>query len=85
MTDQKTTKKITMYSTDWCGDCHRAKAFLKANEVSYEEVNIENSPEAAELVMAKNDGRRRVPTFEIDGQFFGNPPITELKTVLGLR
>jgi mycoredoxin len=78
-------QSVIMYSTTWCGDCHRAKALLDANEISYVEVNIESHPEAADIVIAQNEGRRRVPTFEINGEFFGNPPITELKTILGLR
>ena len=84
-TQDPATQNVIMYSTDWCGDCHRAKSFLDAHGISYQEVDIEARPEAAELVMSHNEGRRRVPTFEIEGKFFGNPPITELKTALGLR
>lgn len=73
---------IKMYSTTWCGDCHRAKALLTARGVVYEEIDIEQAPEAAELVMAHNDGKRRVPTFEIGGTFYGNPPISELKELI---
>lgn len=75
---------ITIYTTRWCGDCRRAKTFLEHHGVVYEEINIEQRPEAAELVMAKNDGKRRVPTFEIDGRWLGNPPISELSRQLGL-
>ncbi len=75
-------KTIKMYSTTWCGDCHRAKALLSERGVAYEEIDIEQTPDAAELVMAHNDGKRRVPTFEIGGAFYGNPPISELKELI---
>ena len=77
--------EIKMYSTQWCSDCHRAKAFFKAHDITYTEIDIEQDEAAAELVISHNEGKRRVPTFEIEGNFYGNPPITELKTVLGLR
>lgn len=75
---------ITMYSTQWCPDCHRAKKFLSEKGIDFTEVDIETSPDAATLVMEKNDGKRRVPTFDIGGNFFGNPPISELAKILEL-
>jgi len=66
---------LKMYTTHWCGDCWRAKGFLEANEIAFEEINIGRSREAAKLVMKHNQGKRRVPTFEIDGMFYGNPPV----------
>ncbi len=75
---------ILMYSTAWCPDCHRAKRFLSDHGFLYEEVDIDHNPEAAELVMANNDGRRRVPTLVINEQYYGNPPLRELSRVLGV-
>lgn len=73
---------IKMYSTSWCPDCFRAKHFLNKREVAYEEIDIDRQPGAAELVMAHNDGKRRVPTFEIEGEFHGNPPLSRLAALL---
>ena len=64
-----------MYTTSWCPDCWRAKKFLKSNRIAFEEISIDQDLEAAELVMKHNLGKRRVPTFEIDGAFYGNPPL----------
>ncbi len=69
----------TVYSTTWCPDCHRAKAFLKSRGVEYTEVDIEKTPEAADIVARHNAGKHVVPTFEVDGSFYGNPSIGELK------
>lgn len=76
---------LTMYTTNWCGDCWRAKHFLKSNKIEFEEINIDRSQEAAQLVMDHNQGKRRVPTFEIDGAFYGNPPLRELARLLGVE
>jgi mycoredoxin len=74
---------IKMFTTTWCGDCYRAKRFLKANRVEFEEINIDEDAEAAELVMKNNDGKRRVPTLEIAGSYYGNPPLDELAELIG--
>lgn len=58
---------VKMYTTNWCGDCHVTKNFLKKLEVPFEEINIEENPEAADYVMQVNGGRRSVPTLEYNG------------------
>ena len=73
----------TVYSTTWCPDCHRAKAFLKDKGVDYQEIDIEATPEAAEIVAKHNQGKHVVPTFEIGGRFYGNPSLKELEELLG--
>ena len=75
---------IKVYTTDWCGDCRRAKRFLSENDVEFEEINIERDREAVRLVMEHNDGKRRIPTFEIDGSYYGNPSIPELAKLVGI-
>ena len=75
---------VRMYTTSWCPDCWRAKRFLKSNRIEFEEISIEQNLEAAELVMKHNLGKRRVPTFEINGAFYGNPPLSELERIVGV-
>ncbi|MCA9836625.1 MAG: NrdH-redoxin [Trueperaceae bacterium] len=58
---------IKMYTTSWCGDCHVTKAFLTKFSIPFEEINIEQDPQAAEYVMQINGGRRSVPTLEYNG------------------
>lgn len=53
----------TIYTTTSCSDCRRAKKFLKERGVILREVNIDEDPDAEELVLRVNDGRRAVPTF----------------------
>lgn len=75
---------VRVYTTQWCSDCWRAKRFLREKGVEFTEVDIEQDAQAVELVMAKNDGKRRVPTFEVDGTYFGNPSIPELARIVGV-
>jgi len=67
-------EEITMYSTNWCGDCRRAKQFLKERGVVFSEVNIDEEPEAEDLVMSVNNGRRKVPTIKIGDRYFACSP-----------
>lgn len=65
---------ITMYISFHCGDCRRAKLFLQERGIAFREVNIDLSPEAEALVLRVNHGRRKVPTFDVDGRHFANSP-----------
>lgn len=65
---------ITMYTTQWCPDCRRAKSFLKERGVAFREVNIDEDESAEEIVIRANDGKRKVPTLEADGRFFACSP-----------
>ncbi len=51
-----------MYTTSWCPDCQVAKQALTKKGIPFEEINIEQDEQAAELVMSVNGGRRSVPT-----------------------
>lgn len=75
---------MQVYTTSWCPDCWRAKRFLKENDIPFEEIDIEQDDVAAELVIEKNGGKRRVPTFEIEGSYYGNPTIPELARIVGV-
>lgn len=59
---QKEIKKITMYSTSWCGDCMRAKMFFDKHKVDFEEIDIDTDTSAAKIVEEINDGNKSVPT-----------------------
>jgi mycoredoxin len=66
--------EITIYSTSWCGDCRRTKQFLKERGISFHEINVDEDPDAEDLVLRVNAGRRKVPTLEVDGRFFACSP-----------
>ena len=71
--------QIKIYTTSLCSDCRAAKRFLSERNIPYEEINIEVADDAVAIVMQANQGRRSVPTFEIDGQFLSCSPFDRRK------
>ena len=65
---------ITIYTTTWCGDCRRAKSFLKERGVEFREVNIEEDPDAEDIVVEVNHGKRKVPTLKVGERYFACSP-----------
>jgi mycoredoxin len=63
-----------MYSTTWCPDCRRAKDFLKRRGVEFAEINIEEDPDAEDIVIEANHGKRKVPTIQVGDRFFACSP-----------
>ena len=60
--------KVTVYSTPTCPWCHKAKDFLKENNVPFQDVNVAANQKAAEEMIEKS-GQMGVPVIDIDGQF----------------
>ncbi|MCW2784503.1 MAG: mycoredoxin [Marmoricola sp.] len=75
--------QFTMYSTPWCGYCHRLKGQLDREGIAFDVVDIEQDPSAADLVMAANNGNQTVPTLVYsDGSAQTNPSIAQVKAKL---
>jgi len=68
-----------MYTTSWCADCRYAKQFLRERGIPFEEINVDEDPDAEELLLWVNDGLRKVPTIEIDGRYFACSPFLTLQ------
>ena len=75
--------QITMYSTPWCGYCHRLRGQLDREGIGYDVVDIEQVPEAATVVEKVNNGNQTVPTLVyVDGTAQTNPSLADVKTKL---
>ena len=59
---------LTVYSAAWCRDCRDAKRFLAKHNIAFKEIDIENTPGAADEVLA-NVGKRAIPQFVLDGKW----------------
>jgi len=71
---------LTMYSTSWCGYCHRLAGQLDREGIPYTVVDIEHDLAAAEYVMSVNGGNQTVPTVRFpDGSVMTNPSIVQVK------
>jgi mycoredoxin len=74
---------FTMYTTPWCGYCHRLKSQLDREGISYDIVDIEAQPEAAAIVESANNGNQTVPTLVyVDGTAQTNPSVAQIKEKL---
>ena len=74
---------FTLYSTSWCGPCKRLKGQLGELGITFKEVDIEQSPEAAALVESLNNGNQMVPTLVFsDGTSLTNPSAMAVKEQL---
>jgi mycoredoxin len=75
--------QFTMYSTPWCGYCHRLKSQLDRAGIEFEVVDIEQQPEAAQVVERVNHGNQTVPTLVFaDGTAMTNPSLSQVKAQL---
>ena len=71
---------FTMYSTPWCGYCHRLKSQLDREGITYDVIDIEQQPEAAAIVEKANNGNQTVPTLVYsDGTAQTNPSLKQVK------
>ncbi|MGA8847265.1 MAG: mycoredoxin [Nocardioides sp.] len=71
---------FTMYSTPWCGYCHRLRGQLDREGITYDVVDIEQQPEAALIVEKANNGNQTVPTLVYsDGSAQTNPSLAQVK------
>lgn len=57
---------LTVYSKKHCPFCDQAKALLKVKGIQFEEIKIDEVPEAREFVMS--EGHRTVPQIYKDGK-----------------
>jgi glutaredoxin len=57
---------VTMYATNWCPVCTKARAWLRQNDISFTELDVEKS-EAANRAQRALNPKGSVPTLDIDG------------------
>ena len=78
--------RITVIGATWCPDCRRAKEFLSGQRVAYDWIDLEQHPDATELVERINGGSRSIPTILFpDGSHLTEPGNDELADKLGLN
>lgn len=55
-----TSPRVLMYATSWCPYCARARALLQSKSVAFEEIDLDEHPEAR-AEMNRRSGRTSVP------------------------
>lgn len=69
---------LRIYSSAWCPDCRRAKRVLEEAETRFEEIDIDQDPQAEAMVLERSGGRRVVPTLRFDDRLWAfnpDPPL----------
>lgn len=69
---------IKIYGADWCSDCLVAKRYLDEKGIKYEYIVITDNQEAIDFLEQVNNGKRIIPTLDIDGVIHTNPGIKGL-------
>ena len=76
---------FTMYSTPWCGYCHRLKSQLNREGIEFDVTDITQEPDAVDIVERANNGDQTVPTLVFsDGSALTNPSVAQVKAQLEL-
>jgi len=75
--------KVTVYSTESCPWCVKAKDFLKEKNVEFEDKNVAED-EAARNEMAEKSGQMSVPVLDIDGTVIVGFDQTAIEKALNL-
>ena len=58
---------VEIYTSPFCGYCHRAKALLSKKGVAYTEIDVLSTPGARQEMERRSGGGRTVPQVFIDG------------------
>ncbi|MEV6772745.1 glutaredoxin family protein [Nocardia sp. NPDC051030] len=76
--------EIVLYGADWCGDCRRAKSWLRENGVAFTEVDVEHDDAARDRAIELAGGRKDIPVVVLPGgAVLIEPTNPELAAALG--
>lgn len=62
---------VEIYTSPFCGYCHRAKALLSKKGIAYTEIDVLSTPGARQEMERRSGGGRTVPQVFIDGRAVG--------------
>ncbi len=77
-------KNVKVYSTPTCPYCIKAKQYLKANGVEFENIDIAADPARAREIMDKT-AQMGVPVFDIEGEMIVGFDKAKIARVLGIE
>lgn len=71
--------EIVLYGADWCGDCRRAKTWLREHGVAFTDVDVEHDDAARDKAIEIAGGRKNIPVVVLpDGTVLVEPTNTQL-------
>lgn len=63
-------RKVKIYTTPWCGFCHRAKRLLAQHDVPFDEIDVDGDAETRAWLRDVS-GQRTVPQIFFDEESIG--------------
>jgi glutaredoxin 3 len=63
--------EVVVYTSPFCGYCHRAKRLLTEKGVQFEEIDVMQNPQRRPEMVERAGGRTSVPQIFIDGKGIG--------------
>ncbi|MEM3556219.1 MAG: glutaredoxin domain-containing protein [Candidatus Micrarchaeia archaeon] len=75
---------VTVYSTPTCPYCIMVKAFLKQNNIPFQEVDVSKDRKAA-MEMFEKSGQMGVPVVDINGKIIVGFDREAIKKELGIK
>jgi glutaredoxin 3 len=77
-------KQVKVYSTPTCPWCKKAKQFLDANGIKYQDLNVAEDKTARDE-MINTTHQMAVPTIAVDGEYVIGYNEKSLKEKLGIK
>lgn len=63
--------KVEIYTSPFCGFCHRAKRLLSEKGVDFDETDVFTTPGARDEMVERAHGHHTVPQIFINGEHIG--------------
>ena len=82
--EQKSQKRVTVYSTPSCSWCNTLKTHLKHHQIRYTDIDVSKDMKAAEE-MTKRSGQQGVPQTDINGQIIVGFDKNKINSLLGIQ
>ena len=73
--------RIKVYGAGWCSDCIKVIFFLESRPVELDYIIVKNEKTIA-FIDRVNNGKRVIPTLEINGKIYSKPGINELTKMI---
>ena len=76
--------KVTIYGTDSCPWCHKAREFMKEHKVKFTDKNVGEDQKAAQE-MIKKSGQQGVPVIDVGGEIIVGFDEDRLRSLLKIK
>jgi len=65
------TVNVEIYSSQFCGYCHRAKMLLDNKSITYNEISVDSQPDKRAEMIERSTGVTSVPQIFINNEHIG--------------